>query len=304
MQSPLLTSQATPARGQKGAEMKIRILSGSIMAAIVLAMAAAAMVNQRASAACTNVDGLPVPCPPGADKTRKPTATPLPTPVPPTATAAACSPTAAQLAALCPGWPGSTGGLTSSDAPPGPQSMPPGPPGVPSSNPPDGPNGVLFPFRTVEFTGAGGLLVGILIGLLLPAVNSALKYRRKGSNEFTGAGAGGAGNADNAFQRYSSKDASKFADKTVDESWQSSGSVFPKFADKTIDESWQSDDSHFPKLADKTIDESWQSDDSHFPKFATKKGAVTDEWLEGGKGTPPGSSNPGSGESSGGDRPL
>jgi hypothetical protein len=172
--------------------MKHRAFSMTLLFALALALGSAAFVSQKASAACYDSLKNPVPCPQQPnDKKKKPT----PTDVPATPTATATkepssqsivvgTPDASQSAELCASLPavqGANGGSNLTNA-----TGPGGGPGAPAP---------VTPPNTAGFSGfelgAGGLLVGVLIGLLLPAVLKggllpAVSRGYTGDGNFTG----------------------------------------------------------------------------------------------------------------------
>lgn len=151
--------------------MKHRSLAFVVLLSLVFGFAASMMVTQRASAACYDALKNEIPCP-KEQKKAPPTPYPTKTPVPPTNAPVAvqsiviATPNPDQLKAYCAGLvppaganggaPGSTGNTAT------------GPGGGAGSNGliGNGGAGFLGPITM----GIGGLLVGVLIGLLLPAV--------------------------------------------------------------------------------------------------------------------------------------
>ena len=156
--------------------MKKRVLAISALFAIVMACFSAAAVTQRASAACYDQNKQPVPCPQQPnEKKKKPTPTDQPTTVPtPTVTTTReasapvtvlVTPDASQLALLCASLPAAVGGNGLPNAGGSGPAAPGSDAGVTIAVTPPNTSG----FSGFEL-GGGGLLVGILIGLLLPAI--------------------------------------------------------------------------------------------------------------------------------------
>ena len=159
--------------------MKARTLSPTALLSIVLALGSAALLSQKASAACYDQNKQPVPCPQQPnEKNKKPTPTDQPTKVPtPTVTATKeasapvtvlVTPDASQLALFCASFPAAANTNPSPGSSAGAGSAP---PALPSSDLGIGP---------FEFAG-GGLLGGVLISLLVPAV-----LRRTGLRQLLG----------------------------------------------------------------------------------------------------------------------
>lgn len=149
--------------------MKPRSLAFVVLLSLVFGFASSLVVAQRASAACYDQQKNEVPCPKD-DKKKPPTA--VPTKVPPTPTNAPvavqsiviATPNADQLKTYCASF-----AAPAANSPTGSQGS--------TTGPGTGGNGGLIGNGGAGFTGpitfgGGGLLVGILIGLLVPAVRN------------------------------------------------------------------------------------------------------------------------------------
>lgn len=199
--------------------MKLRNLALVVFLGLLLALAVAAPVGANAPAQCG--PNNPSACEPPAQETeKKPTATDLPTKVP-TETAvpvsqmqAQSTPDAEELAILCANLPVSSSGIA----------------GVDSGNPapvPESPPVPTAPPFSPWLPGGGGLLLGILIGMLLPAVSRAISGGDKSNPG--GIIAIDAGNrASDAF--YKEQDSS-------------SAQVFPKVESGPLGDSFHKDES-------------------------------------------------------------
>jgi hypothetical protein len=165
--------------------MKLRNYSFIALSGLTLALGLTVLISQSAAAQCVDAAGSPVSCPPN-NKKKRPTQTPVTALNPaPTATEstqpsggqpAACQPSADQLASLCAALPGA-------GQPPSPNA---GGNSGPSSNLPspdirEGAQPHMFTLTELELGGGGGLLAGVLLGLLLPAIRGAISGNGKGA---------------------------------------------------------------------------------------------------------------------------
>ena len=227
--------------------MNQRTFSAIVLFALVMALGSAAFVTQRASAACYDNQKQPVPCPQQPnDKKKKPvptdTATITPSPQPTkeagsVSAAVVVTPDAQQLALLCaqlPAVQGSNGGPNALNA----------------TGPGGGPGAPVTPPNTAGFSGfelgGGGLLLGVLIGLLVPAV-----LRGFNGGIFRGADVNGDGRSGNSagFDIFTTPGDAKGAAGTWDkhgeagmDDWErGGGGVWQKGQDAALNYSKQGD---------------------------------------------------------------